>query len=59
MSKVFKWLGKRAKERSTYAGVAVVASALGAHKLGVQVDQIGQIVGLVVGGGLMGAQTKD
>jgi len=59
MNKVVKWLGKRAKERSTYAGVAVIVSALGAQKLGVQIDQIGQAVGLIVGGGLIGTQTRD
>lgn len=59
MKKVTKWLGQRAKERSTYAGVAVIASMLGAHKLGVQIDQIGQAVGLIVGGGLIGTQSQD
>lgn len=59
MGKVLKWIGRRAKERSTYAGVAIVASALGAQKLGVQIDQIGQAVGLIVGGGLIGTQKLD
>lgn len=59
MSKVLKWLGGRAKERSTYAGVAIIASALGAQKLGVQIDQVGQAVGLIVGGGLIGTQTRN
>ena len=56
MAKVLKWIGRRAKERTTYAGIAVIASALGAQKLGVQIDQIGQAVGLIVGGGLIGTQ---
>ena len=59
LKKIGKWAAKRAKERSTYTGIAVVASVLGAHKLGVQIDQIGQAVGLIVGGGLMASQTKD
>lgn len=59
MGKVLKWIGRRAKERTTYAGVAVIASALGAQKLGVQIDQIGQAVGLIVGGGLIGTQKLD
>lgn len=59
MKKITKWLGKRAKERSTYTGVAIVASILGAEKLGVQIDQIGQAVGLIVGGGLIASQTRD
>lgn len=59
MKKITAWLGKRAKERSTYTGVAIVASILGAEKLGVQIDQIGQAVGLIVGGGLIASQTRD
>lgn len=59
MKKITKWLGKRVKERSTYTGVAIVASILGAEKLGVQIDQIGQAVGLIVGGGLIASQTRD
>jgi len=59
MSKVLKWVGKRAKERTTYAGIAVIASAFGAQKLGVQIDQIGQAVGMIVGGGLIGTQRLD
>ena len=55
--KVVKWVAKRVKERSTYAGLAVIASLLGAHKLGLQIDQIGQAVGLIVGGGLIGTQS--
>ena len=57
--KAKNWLGKRAKERSTYAGVAVIASMLGAHELGMQIDQIGQAVGLIVGGGLIASQSPD
>lgn len=59
LKKILNWLGKRAKERSTYAGVAVVASMLGADKLGMQIDQIGQAVGLIIGGGLMASQSHD
>lgn len=54
-----KWIGKRAKERSTYTGLAIVASILGANKLGMQIDQVGQAVGLILGGGLMASQTKE
>lgn len=59
MKKITKWLGKRAKERTTYTGVAIVASMLGAHKLGVQIDQIGQAVGLILGGGLIATQSSE
>ena len=56
--KAGKWFGKRAKERSTYAGVAVIASMLGAHQLGMQIDQIGEAVGLIIGGGLIATQAE-
>lgn len=55
--KVANWVVKRAKERSTYAGLAVIASMLGASRLGMQIDQVGQAVGLIVGGGLIGSQS--
>jgi len=55
--KVTNWIVKRAKERSTYAGLAVIASILGANRLGMQIDQVGQAVGLIVGGGLIGTQS--
>jgi len=57
LKKVGKWLGKRVKERTTYTGIAVIATVLGAPRLGMQVDQIGQAVGLIVGGGLIGTQS--
>lgn len=57
--KVVQWVAKRVKERSTYAGLAVIASMLGAHKLGIQIDQVGQAVGLIVGGGLIGNQSSS
>jgi len=59
LKKVGKWFGRRAKERSTYAGVAIIVSALGARELGVQIDQVGQAVSLIVGGGLIGTQNHD
>lgn len=59
MHKVLKWVSARAKERSTYTGVAVIASVLGAQKLGMQIDQIGQAVALIAGGGLIGSQSND
>ena len=59
MAKVFKWLGARAKERSTYTGIAVIASILGAQKLGMQIDQLGQAAVLIAGGGLIGSQSAN
>jgi len=57
--KVGHWIVKRAKERSTYAGLAVIASMLGASRLGMQIDQVGQAVGLIVGGGLIGSNSDS
>jgi hypothetical protein len=56
--KILKWLGARLKERSTYAGVATIAAVAGAPALGVQIDQVGQAVALIVGSGLAAATTR-
>jgi hypothetical protein len=58
MKKVFKWIGSRLKERSTYAGLSVIAAVAGAPALGVQIDHVGQAVALITGGGLVAATTK-
>jgi hypothetical protein len=57
LKKILKWLGARLKERSTYAGVATIAAVAGAPALGVQIDQVGQAVALIVGSGLAAATT--
>jgi len=57
--KILKWLVSRLKERSTYVGIATIATVAGAPALGVQIDQIGQAVTLIAGGGLMAATTKQ
>jgi len=58
LKKILKWAGSRLKEKSTYVGLAAVATALGAAKLGVQIDEAGQIVTLIVGTGLAAASTS-
>ena len=58
LKKIAKWAVRRLKERSTYVGLATVAATFGASKLGVQIDQIGQIVGIVTGTGLIAATTS-
>lgn len=55
--KIIKWLGARLRERSTYAGLSVIATVAGAPALGVQIDHVGQAVSLIVGGGLVAATT--
>lgn len=55
--KVLKWLGLRLRERSTYAGIGMIATVAGAPALGLQIDHVGQAVGLIVGSGLMAAST--
>jgi hypothetical protein len=57
--KIIRWAAKRAKERSTYAGLGVIATLLGAQKLGMQIDHLGQAVALIAGSGLMAATTQD
>lgn len=58
LKKIGRWVVRRLSERSTFVGLATAAAALGANKLGVQIDQVGQIVGLVVGTGLVAATTS-
>jgi len=55
--KIIKWLGARLRERSTYAGLGVIATIVGAPALGLQIDHIGQAVALIVGSGLAAATT--
>lgn len=50
--KIVHWLGARAKEPSTYAGLAVVAAGLGFP----QAVPLIKAAGLVVGGGLVAHQ---
>lgn len=53
IGKALKWLVQRAKEPSTYIGIATVAVIVGKPELANTIGQIGQAVGLIVGGGLM------
>ena len=56
--KALKWIGHRVREKSTYTGLALIAGVAGAQKLGMQIDQVGQAVTLVLGSGLVAATTK-
>lgn len=58
LKKILRWAGRRLTERSTYVGLATAAVAVGANKLGAHIDQVGQIVTLVVGTGLITATTS-
>jgi len=57
--KALKWIGQRAHEKSTYTGLALIAGVAGAPALGMQIDQVGQAVTLVLGSGLMAATTNN
>ena len=59
IKKIGSWLAKRAEKRSIYAGIVIIASMLGAGKFGLQINQIGQAVGLIVGGGLLAHASND
>lgn len=52
IKKVLRWLGKRARERSTYAGLAAVAAGVGFPAAGPVISAIG----MIVGGGLVAHQ---
>jgi len=56
--KFLKWIGARLRERSTYAGLGMIAAVAGEQALGIQIGQIGTAVSLIVGGGLVSATTQ-
>lgn len=58
LKKLAKWAGRRLRERSTYIGLGTAATALGAPQLGLQISEAGQIIGLVLGTGLVAATTS-
>lgn len=49
LKNIGRWALARAKEKSTWTGLAVIAGALGAGKVGVHLDQLGQIIGVLTG----------
>ncbi len=51
-TKVLGWLKRRAKEKTTWTGIASIAAALGAPQLGYHIEQVAQVV-MLVGGGLL------
>ena len=58
LNRILAWAGRRLRERSTYAGLATIASVAGAHELGAQISQVGDAVTLIVGTGLVAATTS-
>ena len=58
MSKFVDLLKKLLTQRSTYAGAAVIATVLGAPKAGIQIDQIGQAIGLIIGAAAVATDTS-
>lgn len=56
LKKIGRWLAKRAKEKSSWAGIAVAAAALGLDKSG-QVAQLAQVGSLIFAGGLIAHPT--
>lgn len=58
MKKVFNWIGKRAKEPSTYTGLAIIAGVAGFPGAAVALGKIGAAAGLILGGGLIAHQSS-
>ncbi len=54
MKKILAWAKKRLTERSTYVGLATIATALGAEKLGVQIGHAGELIAVAIGAGMIG-----
>lgn len=58
MKKILAYLKKLLTQRSTYAGAAIIATVAGAPAVGLQIDHIGQAVGLIVGTAAVAADTS-
>ena len=56
LGKALAYVAKRAKEPSTYAGLALIAVLVGKPELADTIGKVGQIAGLVLGGGLVAHQ---
>lgn len=52
------WLARRARERSTWLGLTVIATAIGGPAAGLAVNKAAAIAGAVLGGGLVAAATS-
>lgn len=55
---ILKWLGRRLREPSTYAGAAAVATSVGLPGVAQTIGQVGQVAVIVAGSVLMGATTS-
>lgn len=53
LKKILKFAAKRAKEPTTYVGLAAIATAVGAPQVGEMIGQVGTAIVLVAGGGLV------
>lgn len=56
-ARVGGWILRRARERSTWFGLALAATAIGGPAAGLAVGKIGTIVGAVLGTGLVVTST--
>jgi hypothetical protein len=56
---IVAWALQRARERSTWAGLAALAVAFGAPALGAQINQAGQIALIMLGAGLSTSTTSS
>lgn len=54
-----RWLKRRLKERSTFIGAAMVATALGWPELAAKIGEFGQIAAILFGTGLAAATTSQ
>jgi hypothetical protein len=52
------WVLDRLKEKSTYAGLAMILVSLGLGQWSVVVEHIGSILMIVLGSGLIAATTR-
>jgi len=59
MSKIVKKVVRSIKQKSTWLGIGLLASILGFPEVGDKIGQVGQVVGLVVGGAAIAHDPGD
>lgn len=59
MKKIFGWIKKRAKEPSTWTGLAAIATVAGLPGVAGVIGQAGTMAVMVLGGGLIATQKPD
>lgn len=58
-ARVGGWIAARAREKSTWAGLVVIATAIGGPAAGLAINNAGTIAGVLLGAGAVIAPTSS